>query len=60
MITGGKVAASVRGHLTNPSHLKVYNLNDGPLIWSLTGQKGFIGMTEVSLGGKQCLAISFT
>ena len=38
--------------------LEVYNLNDGQLIWSLTQEGEFIGTTEVSLGGKPCLAIS--
>ena len=55
LLTGGKVA--VFEDKDNQGLLKVYNLNNGQLIWNLTSE-GMKGMTEVSIGGKLCLAIS--
>ena len=56
LITGGKVAVFEDKY--NQGLLKVYDLNSGQLIWNLTRQ-GMKGMTEVSVIGKLCLAISF-
>ena len=55
LLTGGKVA--VYEDKGNRGLLNVYNLNNGQLIWNLRSE-GMKGMTEVSVGGKLCLAIS--
>ena len=56
LMTGDKVAVCTESG--GQCLLDVYNLNDGQLIWSQTQEGEFIGTTEVSLGGKSCLAIS--
>ena len=55
LLTGGKVA--VYEDKDNRGLLKLYNLNNGELTWSLTTE-GMKGMTEVFVGGNFCLAIS--
>ena len=55
-IDGDKVAVSVDKQYLEL--LQLYSLNNGQLICSV-GNKGMKGMTEVSVGGKLCLAISF-
>ena len=50
LMTGGRVA------ICGPNELLIYSLNAGQMIWSLEGR--FTGMTEVSLTGRVCLAIS--
>ena len=67
LVTGGKVAVfkekkdrrflEVSEDKDNGGLLKLYNLNNGQLTWSLTSE-WMKGMTEVSVGGKLCLAIS--
>ena len=49
LLTGGKVAVSE--DKDNRGLLKLYNLNNGQLIWYLTSE-GMKGMTEASVGGK--------
>ena len=55
-VTGDKVAVTV--DTKNLELLQVYSLNSGRMVCS-GGDKGMKGMTEVSVGGKLCLAISF-
>ena len=55
VLTSGKVAVSE--DQDNRGLLKLYNLNNGHLIWNLTSE-GMKGMTEVFVDGKHCLAIS--
>ena len=56
LVTRGKVAVCC--YRENRELLKVYDLNNGQLIWNFTSE-GMKGMTKVSVGGKLCLAISF-
>ena len=55
-VAGDKVAVTV--DTKNLELLQVYSLNSGRIICSV-GDKEMKGMTEVSVGGKLCLAISF-
>ena len=48
-MTDGKVAAFE----LKRSILEVYNLNNGQVMWSRIGNEEVIGMTEVSVVGKQ-------
>ena len=56
LVTGGKVA--IFNDKVNRGLIEVYDSNTGQLIWNLISEE-MKGMTEVSVGGKLCLAISF-